>query len=131
MRRHQTGSIIFINSMSMRVIEPKFGGYAASKGALMIAAQTLAKELGRDGIRVNSVVPGYIWGPALQGYFKSLAQQQGTTPEAVYDQIAARTALNHIPTSVELADAVLFIGYDPSRVITGPALDVHGVHFFA
>jgi NAD(P)-dependent dehydrogenase (short-subunit alcohol dehydrogenase family) len=130
MRRRGGGSIVFINSMSMRIIEPKFGGYAASKGALMIAAQTLAKELGRDGIRVNSVVPGYIWGPALQGYFKMLAQQQGTTPDAVYAEIAARTALNHIPTSEEIADAVVFFASDLSRVITGQALDVNGGHFF-
>jgi NAD(P)-dependent dehydrogenase (short-subunit alcohol dehydrogenase family) len=124
------GSIVFINSMSMRIIEPKFGGYAASKGALMIAAQTLAKELGRDKIRVNTVVPGYIWGPALQGYFKLLAKQQGTTPDAVYAEIASRTALNHIPTSEEIADAVLFFASDLSRAITGQALDVNGGHFF-
>jgi NAD(P)-dependent dehydrogenase (short-subunit alcohol dehydrogenase family) len=130
MRRRNSGSIIFINSMSMRVIEPKFGGYAASKGALMIAAQTLAKELGQDGIRVNSVVPGYIWGPALQGYFKLLAQRHSTTPDAVYAEIAARTALNHIPTSEEIADAVVFFASDLSRVITGQALDVNGGHFF-
>src|SRR5215472_6462022 len=41
MRNGRGGSIVFINSMSMRIIEPKFGGYAASKGALLIAAQTL------------------------------------------------------------------------------------------
>jgi NAD(P)-dependent dehydrogenase (short-subunit alcohol dehydrogenase family) len=41
------GSIIFINSMSMRIIEPRFASYASSKGALMIAAQSLARELGR------------------------------------------------------------------------------------
>jgi NAD(P)-dependent dehydrogenase (short-subunit alcohol dehydrogenase family) len=130
MRRGGGGSIVFINSMSMRVIEPHFGGYAASKGALMIAAQTLAKELGKDRIRVNSVVPGYIWGPALQGYFKMLAQQQGTTPDAVYAEIASRTALNHIPTSEEIADAVVFFASDLSRVVTGQALDVNGGHFF-
>ena len=130
MRRRGGGSIVFINSMSMRIIEAKFGGYAASKGALMIAAQTLAKELGRDKIRVNSVVPGYIWGPALQGYFKTLAQQQGITPEAVYAEIASRTALNHIPTSEEIADAVVFFASDLSRAITGQALDVNGGHFF-
>lgn len=130
MRRCGGGSIVFINSMSMRVIEAKFGGYAASKGALMIAAQTLAKELGRDAIRVNSVVPGYIWGQALQGYFKLLAQQQGTTPDAVYAEIASRTALNHIPTSEEIADAVVFFASDLSRVVTGQALDVNGGHFF-
>jgi NAD(P)-dependent dehydrogenase (short-subunit alcohol dehydrogenase family) len=130
MRRGGGGSIVFINSMSMRVIEAKFGGYAASKGALMIAAQTLARELGKDGIRVNSVVPGYIWGQALQGYFKMLAQQQGTTPDAVYAEIASRTALNHIPTSEEIADAVVFFASDLSRVVTGQALDVNGGHFF-
>jgi NAD(P)-dependent dehydrogenase (short-subunit alcohol dehydrogenase family) len=124
------GSIVFINSMSMRIIEPRLGGYAASKGALMTAAQTMAKELGAHKIRVNSVVPGYIWGPALQGYFKQLAQQQKTTPEAVYAEIASRTALNHLPTSEEIAGAVVFFASDLSRVITGQALDVNGGHYF-
>lgn len=130
MRAEGGGSIIFINSMSVRIIEPKFGGYAASKGALMTAAQTLARELGRDRIRVNSVVPGYIWGPALQGYFKLLASQHGTTPDAIHAEIAARTALNHIPTSEEIADAVVFFASDLSRVVTGQALDVNAGHFF-
>ena len=130
MKEQGGGSIVMINSMSMRIIEPRFGGYAASKGALLVAAQTMAKELGADKIRVNSVVPGYIWGPALEGYFKHLAQQQGTTPEAVYADIAARTSLNHIPTSAEIADAVIFFASDLSRVVTGQALDVNGGHFF-
>jgi NAD(P)-dependent dehydrogenase (short-subunit alcohol dehydrogenase family) len=130
MRQQSGGSIVFINSMSMRIIEPGFGGYAASKGALMTAVQTLAKELGRDKIRVNSVVPGYIWGASLEGYFKHLAKQQGTTPEKIYDGIASRTALHHIPTSAEIAEAVLFFASDMSRVITGQALDVNGGHFF-
>jgi NAD(P)-dependent dehydrogenase (short-subunit alcohol dehydrogenase family) len=130
MKRQGGGSIIFINSMSMRVIEPHFGGYAASKGALMIAAQTLAKELGAHRIRVNSVVPGYIWGPALAGYFKTLAKQQQTTAEAVYASVAARTALNHIPTSAEIAGAVVFFASELSCAVTGQALDVNGGHFF-
>jgi len=119
-----------INSMSMRIIEPRFGGYAASKGALMIATQTLAKEVGQHNIRVNSVVPGYIWGPNLQGYFKQLAQQQGTTPQAVYDEVASRTSLGHIPTAEEIAGAVVFFASDMSRAITGQALDVNAGHFF-
>jgi NAD(P)-dependent dehydrogenase (short-subunit alcohol dehydrogenase family) len=130
MKAQGGGSVVMINSMSMRVIEPRFGGYAASKGALMIATQTLAKELGVHGIRVNSVVPGYIWGKSLEGYFKMLAQQQGTTPDAVYASIASRTALNHIPTSEEIAGAVVFFASDLSRVVTGQALDVNGGHFF-
>jgi len=83
------------------VIEPRFASYASSKGALMVAAQSLARELGADKIRVNSVVPGYIWGKSLEGYFKSLAKQQGTTAEQVYDAIASRTALHHITEPLE------------------------------
>ncbi len=130
MKTQGGGSIIMINSMSIRVIEPRFGGYAASKGALMAAAQTMARELGPHGIRVNSVVPGYIWGKSLEGYFRELARQQGTTPEAVYGEIASRTCLNHIPTSAEIAGAVVFFASDLSRVVTGQALDVNAGHFF-
>lgn len=130
MKEQGGGSIVFINSMSMRVIEPTHGGYASSKGALMTAAQVLAKELGRYRIRVNSVVPGYIWGPSLQGYFALLARQQGTTPEAVYESVASQTALHEIPDSAAISGAVLFFASDLSRAVTGQALDVNGGHFF-
>jgi NAD(P)-dependent dehydrogenase (short-subunit alcohol dehydrogenase family) len=130
MKARGGGSIVMVNSMSIRIIEPRFGGYAASKGALMAATQTMAKELGASGIRVNSVVPGYIWSDKLAAYFAQLAQQRGTTGDAVKAEIASRTALNHIPDSAEIADAVVFFASDLSRVITGQALDVNGGHFF-
>ena len=130
MKAQGGGSIVMVNSMSVRVIEPRFGGYAASKGALMIATQTLAKEVGVYGIRVNSVVPGYIWSPKLAAYFAQLAKAQGTTAEAVKAEVASRTALNHIPDSAEIADAVVFFASDLSRVVTGQALDVNGGQFF-
>jgi len=130
MKAQGGGSIIFIGSMSMRIVEPCMGGYTASKGALMGAAQTLAKELGKYKIRVNSVVPGYIWSDKLAGYFRLLAKRQNATYEAVLSDIAGRAALQHIPTSEEIADAVLFFASDLSRAITGQALDVNGGHFF-
>jgi len=131
MRARGGGSIVFINSMSMRIIEAGFGAYAASKAALLTAAQTLARELGKDKIRVNSVVPGYIWSEKLAAYFAWLAQQQNTTPEAVYENIAARAALHHIPTSAEIADTVVFFASDLARVVTGQSLDVNAGHHFS
>ncbi|MCX8072356.1 MAG: SDR family oxidoreductase [Candidatus Binatia bacterium] len=130
MRKQGGGSIIFVNSMSARVIEPGMGGYAASKGALLIAARTLAKELGPYGIRVNSIVPGYIWSEKLAGYFRWLAKQQNRTFEEVRDDIASRTCLNHIPDSDEVADTVVFFASDLSRAVTGQALDVNAGHYF-
>jgi len=130
MKAQRRGSVVMVNSMSVRIIEPNFGGYAASKGALMTVVQTLARELGAHGIRVNSVVPGYIWGPALSRYFEHLAAERGITPDAVYAEVASRTALNHIPDSDEIADAVVFLASDLSRAVTGQALDVNGGHYF-
>jgi NAD(P)-dependent dehydrogenase (short-subunit alcohol dehydrogenase family) len=130
MKAQGRGSIVFVNSMSIRVIEPMMGGYAASKGALLTTARTLAKELGPDGIRVNSVVPGYIWSDKMEAYFRRLAADRGVSYETVHDDIAGRTALRHIPDSAEVAEAVIFFASDLARAITGQSLDVNGGHFF-
>jgi NAD(P)-dependent dehydrogenase (short-subunit alcohol dehydrogenase family) len=123
------GSIVMISTMSTRIVNPLLGGYAASKRALMTAAQSLALELGRSRIRVNSIAPGHIWGPSLEWYFGWLAEQRGCTPQDVYDQIAGLTALNHINTPEEVAPVVLFFASDRSRAITGQTLDVNAGRF--
>ena len=130
MRNQGGGSIVMVNTMSMRIIEPNVGGYASSKGALMTATQTLAKEIGPDGIRVNSVVPGYIWSDKMEAYFRNLANEQGRKYEEVRAEVENKTALHHIPDSTEIADAVLFFASDLSRGCTGQALDVNGGHYF-
>ena len=130
MKKQGGGSIVMINSMVIRDVLPTMADYAASKAALMAATQGLARELGPHQIRVNSVVPGYIWGPSLQWYFGDLAKKRGITPQQVYDEVASNTALRHLPTSEEIAPAVVFFASDLSRVITGQSLDVNGGHVF-
>ncbi len=130
MKRRGQGSIVIINSMIIRQVVPTMAGYAASKAALMAATQTLARELGVYAIRVNSVVPGYIWGPALEGYFAAQAQERGVGAERVYAEVARQIALGRIPTSEEVADAAVFFASDLSRAVTGASLDVNGGHVF-
>jgi len=119
------GSIVMITTLSIHMVNPVLGGYAASKRSLTSAAQAMARELGPYAIRVNCVAPGHIWGRSLQHYFEFLAERRGITAQAVYDEIAATTALNHIATSEEIARVVLFFASDLSRVITGQTLDVN------
>lgn len=131
MKEQRSGSIVFINSMSARRIRPYFGVYSAAKSALLTTARIFAKELGEFGIRVNSVLPGYIWGPSVEWFFEQQAKQRGITPQEVYDEVASETCLHHIPTSEEIAEAVVFFASDRSRAITGQSLDVNAGHWFA
>jgi NAD(P)-dependent dehydrogenase (short-subunit alcohol dehydrogenase family) len=130
MKQQGSGSIVFINSMTIRNPGEKLGAYSATKAALLLMARTLARELGEYGIRVNTVVPGYIWGPNLKWYFRYLSEKDGRTVEEIYGEVAAETALGKLPTSEEIADAVVFFASDMARAITGQSLDVNAGHHF-
>jgi NAD(P)-dependent dehydrogenase (short-subunit alcohol dehydrogenase family) len=87
-------------------------------------------ELGRFGIRVNAVHPGYIWGDSVELYFKYQADARGITTQEVYDEVAAENALKYLPHSSEIAGAVLFLASDLAKPITGQALHVNAGHWF-
>lgn len=125
------GAVVFTASMSARRVRRRFGVYSATKSALLTTMQHYANELGRDGIRCNAIVPGYIWGPNLEAWFAHQAQQRGVDPEVVYDEVASETALHHLPTSEEVADAAVFLASDLSRAITGVGLDVNAGTWFS
>lgn len=131
MKEQGGGSIVMINTMSIRVVNPGYTAYAASKAALEAATRGIAKELGRYQIRVNSVLPGYIWGDAVRGYLERQAAQRGVAIQEVYDEVASQIPLGRIPDSREIAGAVLFFASDLSCVVTGQSLDVNGGHVMA
>ena len=131
MRDQQQGSIVFINSMVIRKMIPQQGGYASSKGALLIAAHALARELGRYSIRVNTVIPGWIWGPSVKRHAAQRAEREQTTIDAIYDDLSRRTSLRRLPTPEDCAEAAIFLASDRAATITGQALDVNGGEVFA
>jgi len=124
------GSVVFVNSMVIRKPTMLQGGYAVAKGGLLVAARVLASELGRYGIRVNSVLPGWMWGPQVAGYVKMTAEQRGLDEQAVIDEITAPMALGSIPTDEDVAGAVVFLASSMASGITGQALDVNGGEVF-
>ncbi len=119
------GSVVNVNSMVIRHSQPKYGAYKMAKSALLAMSQSLASELGDQGIRVNSVVPGYIWGDTLRSYFTHQAGKYGTTVEQIYEATAAQSDLKRLPTEDEVASAILFMASDLSSGITGQTLDVN------
>jgi len=120
-----SGSVTMINSMVVRFSQRTMGPYKATKAALLAMAQSLASELGPQGIRVNSVAPGHIWGDSLQWYFGYLAKKRGVDAQDIYDETAANTDLRRLPEPDEVADAVVFLASPLARAITGQCLDVN------
>jgi NAD(P)-dependent dehydrogenase (short-subunit alcohol dehydrogenase family) len=119
------GSVVMINSMVVRFSQRTMGPYKLAKAALLAMAQSLATELGPQGIRVNSVAPGHIWGDSLKWYFGYLAKKRGVTVEEVYEETAAPLDLGRLPEPDEIADAVVFLSSEMARAITGQCLDVN------
>ena len=78
--------------------------------ALEAAARGMARELGPSGIRVNSVLPGYIWGPNVQAHFERRAALEARSEQEIYDEVAGEIALRTIPTAHEIAGAVVLTG---------------------
>ncbi len=71
MRNQRRGSIINVSTMSIRNNKPMFGAYAAAKSAMTSMTRTMAKEVGPDGIRVNAICPGFIFGESVKWYLES------------------------------------------------------------
>ncbi|MET4427552.1 MULTISPECIES: SDR family oxidoreductase [unclassified Mycolicibacterium] len=119
------GSVVFIGSQSMFKPSLSQAGYASTKGALLTATYYLADELGADNIRVNMVVPSWMWGPPVQMYVDYKAQTDGVSPEEVLDGIAGGFPLRRMAEDGEVADTVAFFLSDLSKAVTGQHLQVN------
>ncbi len=120
------GSVVLIGSQSMYLPLIEQMGYAASKGALLSSMFYLAKELGADKIRVNTVVPSWMWGPPVQLYVRMTARTREIPEEQVIEEIQAGIPLGEMAADEDVAQAVAFLLSDRARMITGQSLLVNG-----
>lgn len=126
MRRAGNGSIVNVNTKVARMPHEALGGYAVSKAALRMATTQLAKELGGDGIRLNSIFPGWMWGNTVAQGLAEQGAASGKTAEEVRDKIAQSLAIKRMPTDRECAKAVLALSSDYFTATTGACLDLSG-----
>lgn len=114
MRAQQSGSIVLTAS---RVYLGNIGqaNYAASKGGVVSLARTLALELGKSGVRVNVLAPGFVE-----------TRMTAVVPDKVRDKAVAATPLQRTGQAEEVARAALFLASDEASFITGQVLFVDG-----
>ena len=120
MTAQHSGSIVNTSSIDGLVGTAGMASYVASKFAVTGLTRTTALEVGRHGIRVNSVHPGVIDTPMLEA----------APPEvrAKMDRMMARQPIARTGTAREVALAVLFLASDEASYCTGAALPVDGGH---
>lgn len=113
----EQGSGVILNASSVVAHNGNFGqsNYVASKSGVIGMTKTWAKELGRKGIRVNAVAPGFI-----------NTSMVDTVPDKVLDSLKDKTPLGRLGEPEDIAEAYLFLASDKAAFITGAVLNVDG-----
>ena len=113
----ENGGGVILNTSSMVSIygQPSGCGYPASKFAVNGLTKSLARELGRDNIRVNAVAPGV-----------TLTDMMKDVPDSVIEPIIKTIPLGRIGQPEDIANAFLFLASDMASYITGVVLSVDG-----
>ncbi|WP_274559654.1 SDR family oxidoreductase [Streptomyces spiramyceticus] len=125
--KERGGSVVIIGTQSAVAAPSQVqqAAYAASKGALTSAMYSMARELGPHRIRVNTVLPGWMWGPPVQAYVRFAAHTEGVPEAEVLDRLTGRMALPELATDGDVAEAAAFLASDRARAITGQSLLVN------
>ena len=111
------GSGVILNASSIVGLDGNFGqtNYVATKAAVIGMTKVWARELGRAGIRVNAIAPGF-----------TATEMVAAMPENVLAGMKGRTPLRRLGEPRDIANAYLFLASDEASFITGEVLRVDG-----
>lgn len=126
MLKRNTGSIIFIGSVTGKRPFKNRSAYAASKLGLVGLMRTLALELGSHGIRVNLISPGFVAGPRLDGVVEKVAESEEISSQEARAKMMGMIPLADFVSPENIAEGVLFLASDRSAGITGDDLNISG-----
>lgn len=113
----EKGSGKIINTSSVVGLYGNFGqtNYVATKSGVIGMTKVWARELGRKGICVNAVAPGFI-----------ATEMVGTIPEKVINMLVEKTPLGRLGAPEDIANAYLFLASNESNYVNGTVLSVDG-----
>lgn len=116
------GSIINLSSIYGLVGAPDLPPYHASKGAVRLMTKTDALLYAGDGIRVNSVHPGFIWTPLVRG----LAEASEVSVEAFRKRLDDLHPIGHVGEPEDIAAGIAYLASDDAKFVTGSELVIDG-----
>ena len=113
----RAGGGVILNASSIVGLYGNFGqtNYAATKAGVISFTKTWARELGRYGIRVNAVAPGFI-----------ATEMVKAMPPKVLESMAAKAPLGRMGEPDDIANAYAWLASDAARFVSGAVLSVDG-----
>ena len=108
---------VILNASSVACLNGNFGqtNYVATKAGVIGMTKTWARELGKFGIRVNAVAPGFVMTEILEAM-----------PQKILDGMVAHTPMGRIGDTADIAEAYLWLASDAATWVTGTTLSVDG-----
>jgi NAD(P)-dependent dehydrogenase (short-subunit alcohol dehydrogenase family) len=120
------GSIVNLSSVAGKIGYPDRSPYCASKWAVLGLTASLAREVGRHGVRVNAILPGTVRGPRIADVIAKYAHQNGISNEAAERHYLKRQATEAYVEPTEIAEMVSYLSSPRARSITGQFIGVDG-----
>jgi NAD(P)-dependent dehydrogenase (short-subunit alcohol dehydrogenase family) len=117
------GNIVSIASWNGKLGAPNFGAYSATKAAVIVFTQALAREVAPHGIRVNAVCPGIVAGTPMRKEVERQGLAFGLSPSS---ERAKTVPLGRLATPEDIANAVAFLASSEAAYMTGQAVNVTG-----
>jgi NAD(P)-dependent dehydrogenase (short-subunit alcohol dehydrogenase family) len=122
MKDQGKGSIINLSSIYGIISAPDIPPYHASKGAVRMMTKTDALLYSSEGIRVNSVHPGFIWTPLVENMAKN--SKEGV--DEFRKKLDSMHPIGHIGEPEDIAHGIVYLASDESKFLTGSELVIDG-----
>jgi len=130
MRERGWGRVIHISSRNAISPYAQFGPYGAAKAALNNLTLSLSKALAGTGVTSNGIMPGLIYTPMAEPWFRNLAKQLGSDDPQVGQDFALKNVLQQTVARIgqprDIAVAVCFIASPLSDFMTGTTIRIDG-----
>jgi NAD(P)-dependent dehydrogenase (short-subunit alcohol dehydrogenase family) len=126
LKKSEAGVILIMASVGGRFGYPDRSPYATTKRGLIAFAETLALELGDDGIRANAIAPGAVAGDRIQRVLQGRADRSGRSLDEVTAEALRNQALKYFVDPDDIAALCVFLASDAAKSISGQTIPIDG-----